>query len=33
MQVVQYRQDDIANETLNQITNFLAFNANGNVWI
>lgn len=33
MQVVQYRQDDIANKTLNQIANFLTFHTNENVWV
>lgn len=33
MQAVQYRQDGIANETLNQINNFLTFHTNGNVRI
>lgn len=32
MQVVQYRQDGIAEETLNQMTNFLPFHADGNAW-
>lgn len=33
MQVVQYSQDGIADETLDQITNFLTFPTNGNIWI
>lgn len=33
MQVVQYRQDGIANKTLNQIVNFLTFHTNENVWV